>query len=354
MLINLLGELAGRLLTHSVPKAGLVKLSYSDDAEQVDVVDNLKILERPSRIFRAGAVDASSTTIKVGGEVALSVGVVCGSSLVTYPDWVGRNVEAPFASALINEGLPGVTNSYIMLGVKYVDDPDLPEGALAHDVRISIETLMIKKAVNYLPTNSILLVDGPIHYPIHHPKAVSNWNSELARLNDHRVNTLREVVKHGLIPVNVVKRVWSSRYLPEAVGNGVTDLMMLERVLRSLSPVLKPVRTPVYRYVRGRGPERYFTYVVIPKSRVYGGYSIFRVEFLREVYEMVTPEFADEVVAYVAYEAFDYGLDIPYRLNMADTYSKKVIRSITLTLVNLMKLRGMSIPYGAVEDVGMV
>ncbi|MEM0504404.1 MAG: DNA double-strand break repair nuclease NurA [Sulfolobales archaeon] len=350
MLLQLLNELADSITNNSNFSRATVRLTTLEVSQDVEVLDKPKVISRPSRPLVSGAVDAASSNIMTNNnEVALSVGVVCASKITVYPDVMTSVTEAPFAGTLLGSRMAGVTDSYIMLNLRYADDPNLPLGAISHDVRINLESYMISKSLEILQPNTILMIDGPIYYPLHHPKMVCRWNDELSRLNECRTKLIREAYRYGLLPVNIVKRVRNSYYIPPSISSGVSDVEFVEALIKDMNVRSKPIRTPIYLYRRGEGPARYFTYVAVPKSSIYNTYSVFRIEVLKEVFDDMPYDFMDDALSYIVFEAYDYGLDIPYRLSIADSYSKGVLSKMTKIFVNMLIMRGVSIPYEALE-----
>lgn len=350
MLLQLLNELADSITNNSNFSRVNVRLNTLEVSQDVEVLDKPKVISRPSRSLVSSAVDAASSNIMTSNnEVALSAGVICASKITVYPDVMTYVAEAPFAGALLGSKMTGVTDSYIMLNLRYADDPNLPLGAISHDVRINLESYMISKSLEMLRFNTVLMIDGPIYYPLHYPKMVCSWNDELSRLNEYRTKLIREAYRHGLLPVNIVKRIRNSYYIPPSVSRGVSDVEFVEVLVKDMNVRSKPIRTPIYLYRRGEGPARYFTYVAVPKSSIYSTYSVFRIEVLKEVFDDVLYDFIDDVLSYIVFEAYDYGLGIPYKLSIADSYSKGVLSKMTKIFVNMLMVRGVSIPYEALE-----
>ncbi|MEM0453673.1 MAG: DNA double-strand break repair nuclease NurA [Sulfolobales archaeon] len=351
--MKLLNELANSLSTYVSNSRASVELNTSETIQNADVIDEPKVLNMPAKTFMSCAVDAASTNIlTASNEIAFSLGVVGSSKIVTYPSFTSTNFEVPFIGTLFGYKSEGVTDSYLMLNSRYVDDPELPTGAIAHDVRIFLESYMIEKAVDAIPSGTILMIDGPIYYPSYHPKIVCKWNNELAKLNEFRVDMIRKSFKYGLTPLNIVKRIRDSYYIPQSITGGKSDINYVERLISNLGIKSKPIRTPIYLYQLGEGPARCFTYVAVPKSSIYGSHSIFRVEILKEIYDDAGHEFVDELVSYVAFEALNYGLGLPYRLTITDSYSKNMLSKMANIFINMLAVRGISVPYEVFEYGG--
>ncbi len=351
MLIKLLNELAESVSNNINVSRVPTNITLTELAQDVDVLDRPKILSKASKTLISSAIDAASSNIMTSSnEVALSVGVICSSSKVlAYPDITASTIDTPFAGALLADGVPGITNSYVMLNLRYVDDQDLPTGAISHDIRINMESYMIRKSLDILLPNTLLMIDGPLYYPLHHPlKITCKWNDELSRLNEHRIETIRAAYRYGLLPINIVKRVTNSYYL-STTSRDISDVEFVETLVKNLNVRSKPIRTSTYLYRRGEGPPRYFTYIAIPRSSIYSTYSIFRVEVLKDVYDEVPQELIDELISHIAFEALDYGLGLPYRLNIADSWSKGLISRMTNVFVKMLTVRGFSIPYEVLE-----
>jgi len=353
MILNVLRNVVDNLLANSSIRSVNIGLNDVEVVKDVSAIDKPKELKKPSKVFITGSADASSVTIKVvGNEVALACGVVSGFNILVYPEVSKSLLEVPFIGILVGDEHPGITNKYVMLGIKYVEDLYLPNDALAHDIRISIESLMIEKALHHLPQNSLLIVDGPIYYLKHQPDINCLWNEELVRLNEYRVDKLRRLYRYNnILPVNVVKRVRDSYYITSTISKNITDLEYVERLVNELGSRSRPFRTSLYECSLSIGPKRYFTYVVIPRSRIYSSYSIFRVELLKEVYDDLPYELIDSILSYIAYEAWGYGLSLPYKLYVADTYSKRLVHSMSDMLMKLLISKKVLIPYEVLENV---
>ncbi len=303
-----------------------------------------------------GGVDAASVTLRVArGELAIASGALTlGSRVVIYPGPGVSAPEHPFMGVPLKVSGEGVTNKYIMLGLEYSEDPELPENALSHDVRISLETYLIRKASTSRESSGtapVLLVDGPVVYPIKHPVEGSKWNAEIARLNLERVRAMREAVEQGLVPVSIVKRVWASSHLTRETGAEASyrnDLEFISSLVSGMSSWRKPTLVGPWK-VR-ESPVRFMSYVIVPQGIYWRTYSIFRVEMLKDAYEALGGEGNFERLAStLAYSALSHGASLPFKLYLTDRVTKQVIRGLTSNIKLLLRSRGITV---FVEEVG--
>ncbi len=313
-----------------------------------------KPLLKPSRRFQVAAIDAAAATLHVpAGEVTVVAGAFCGpSSLRAYPGlrigWF--SAKPPALGAPIDADIEYVMNRYVKVGLKFVNDPDLPEGALSNDLRIFIETHMIKSSINEVSEGTVLLIDGPVIYPLTHPVEGSVWNAELGGLNEDRVNAMLNLLENGVTPVCIVKRVWRAKHLIKALGlsSDVTDVQMIMGMLRVNVSSDKPLMIGPWE-VRGAGklPGRIMAYLIIPLSRTPRIYTLFRVEVLKPVKEFLGDLF-DDLISFIAYSTMSYGTYVPYRLYLADGLSKEVVSKNASYLENLLRINGVPLLYGGV------
>jgi len=297
---------------------------------------------------RVIGLDASSTSVSTYGiELAAAAGTIYWGQCIYYPRISLRDLPIPFISYLGDkEGLPGVTTSYIKLGIKYREDKALPEGALEHDVRISMETYLMALSKRVF-RETIILIDGPIYYPIYHSENLrSRWNDELHKLNEERVKMFKELTEEGFIPLAIVKRIETSKYLPTKYFGKDRDVNVLNRYLIKLRPPHKPLRTPFFIYEKAHlGPDRVFTYVAIPRSVVKGSYGIFRIEMLKETYESIKPKSLSELVTFLTYSSLNNRFLIPIKLLEADRISKSLVRMLKNYIIKRFEFYGLSVPY---------
>lgn len=306
-------------------------------------------LNKPSKRFRnIIGLDASSTSVSTYGiEIATASGVIYWGESFYYPRISMREFPIPFISYLgDNDTLPGVTNTYIKLGIKYRDDPALPEGALEHDVRISMETYLMNECLK-LFKNAYVLVDGPIYYPIYHSEGGRNrWNDELAHLNSERVQMFKELTSRGIVPIAIVKRIETSKYLPSNLFGEDLDVNIINRNLVKLTPPYRPLRLPFFTYEKARlGPDRVFTYLAIPKSIIKGSYGIYRIELLKETFESVSKKTLNELIEFLAFNSMNNKYLIPLKLLEADRISKALIKMQRNYIIKRFEFYGASIPY---------
>ena len=343
-------------LVNSLVNVELDRPKYSLEIADVELepVKDLKpvALPKPSRTYSTVvALDASTATIHVGGgELAISSGCIVLRNAFVYPSPKEVQEGPPFIGAPLNTGCDWVTDRYVKLGVRYIDDPDLPEGALAHDVRISLETFLIGKVLDLAGVGNpytLVLIDGPVEYPIKHPKEGSSWNAEIARLNDDRVSAMRDLVHGGFIPVSIVKRVWGSRYLTRNSDiHYLTDVQLVESIIELGEPLRRPSYVGPW-IVRWEGTERVIYYIVNPLSRFTKMYSLFRVEFLRDSHE-VAGRLVDDILSVIAYSAGSYGITVPYKIYLADYISKRTVSELARFSQYVMMLKGLPTLYGGV------
>ena len=324
-------------------------------SEEVIMPQNIELrrLPRPGRRWTFSAIDAASATLHVpAGEVTVVAGVLCGTrSTRIYPGFrIGRlSSEVPSLAAPIEGELDFVLNKYVKVGLKYVNDPDLPEGALSNDLRIYVETYLLRQALKGRCVGEVLLVDGPTAYPLTHPLEGSVWNAELGGLNEDRVNAMRELVDAGVAPICLVKRVWRSKHLVRAagLGEGLTDVQAILKLFRGALPSSPTLVGPWSVKAAGGVPERLMAYVIAPSAGA-SAYAIFRVEVIREAAELLGSKLG-EVLSQLAYSPVTYGTYVPYRLHVADRLSKEVASKNASALEALLRLNGVPLLYGGVK-----
>ncbi len=310
----------------------------------------LRELPKPGRRYTLSAIDAASATLHVpAGEVTVVAGVMCGvNSVRVYPSFrvgVFRS-EMPSLAAPIEGDLDFVLNKYVKVGLKYVNDPDLPEGALSNDLRIYVETHLLRQALKCRCAGDVLLVDGPATYPLTHPLEGSVWNAELGGLNEDRVEAMRELVKAGIAPVCLVKRVWRSRHLVRVAGLSwnLTDVQAMLKLLKGRLPGRPTLIGPWMVSAMGDAPERLMAYIIAPSAGT-SAYAIFRVEIIREAAELLGGRL-EEILSQLAYSPVTYGTYVPYRLHLADKLSKEVASRNASVLEALLRLNGVPLLYG--------
>ncbi len=312
-------------------------------------------LKKPSKRYVFAALDAAAATLHVpAGEVSVVAGALCDvRSAYLYP---GTGIVAsvngpPFLGAPIEEDLSLVSNRYVKVGLKYVNDPDLPEGALSHDLRIHMETYLLSVAKERLGSGTVLLIDGPVTYPYTHPVEGSVWNAELGGLNEDRVTMMSNLIEEGIIPVCVVKRVWRSKHLIRALGLSelLTDVKMIMNTLGLSDVPDKPLVIGPWEVSGSTDtPPRVMAYVLTPVAMPVRLYTIFRIEVLKAVQELLGEERFLELIAAISYSASSYGTYVPHRLHVADALSKEVVTKNASVLEAMLRLKGVPLLYGGV------
>ncbi len=352
MFQKVISELVSALVKLKVPKPkyGLI----SDDNARREIIGpngelNIRVLDEPSSTCRKllfAAIDAASATFHIGfGELSLAVAsYIYGSKLVIYPEL--RNISSisiPVVGSFLKiRDVNWITDKYVKLGIKYIEDPELPEGALAHDVRIALETYAIDRITSLMKPN-VLIIDGPIEYPYRHPLDQSLWNDEIRRLNRDRINVMKKLVSDDVIPISIVKRVWNSR--SQLIG--VDDVYTIIRRIINAGLTNKPAIVGPIKSWTSFNEVKYVYYVSIPLTSYLGSITLLRVEVLDSVlnrfYDLI-----DDVLSYIAYSSLKAGLPIPYKLHQADRVCKKVISSIAKSISALLKVKGVPMFYGGV------
>ncbi len=353
MIKNILSMLVDELASATLRRSDYA-LAYDYSIKDIHLhLKDVEVVElgKPKSRYEVLALDVASATIHIGGgEVALATGCVVGRKLVTYPSLIrGSTKGPPFIGAPIMRELNLITNKYIMLGVRYSDDPDLPEGALTHDVRIALETHLIREASRTLAKGGLLLVDGPIHYPITHPKEGTIWNIEIEKLNESRVKAMYEVLEDGLLPISIVKRVWGSKHLAKKVGLSSTrDVALIESMVSTRYEKLsKPLMIGPLTIVE-HGIKKALTYIAVPTSRYSKVFTIFRVEMLKDVVDSLESKLTD-IVSSLAHSTIHYGTSLPYKLEIADSVSKELTAGMASLVEMLLKIKGIPVLYGGVS-----
>ncbi len=340
-----------RALSGLPPRQLRTKLAETINNE-VHVPDlKLRPLSKSNKKYLLAAVDAASASIHIpSGEIAIAAGaVITGRNLKTYPAISGVAIGPPYVGAPADGGISWVTSRYLKLGTPYFEDPDLPEGALSHDVRISIETYLIKN-LKMDERNTILLIDGPAVYPFTHPTEGSKWNAEIGLLNEDRVNAMTKLLERGIIPACIVKRVWRSSYIPTTIsGHGVKDVeYLMSKILDMGGQTSKPlVLGPWEARSRVGLPDRYMAYLVIPTNPYLRNYSIFRVEIVREVAETLGDGIED-ILSTIAYGTYAYGGYVHPTLQVVDKVTKDLVSRLARTLETALRMAGVPIMYGGV------
>jgi len=350
---SILSILVDELATASLRRSKYA-LTYDYDAgniylqlKDIDVVE----LEKPRSRYDVVALDVASATIHVGGgEIALAAGCVVGKKLLTYPSLIKGSANGPpFIGAPITRELSLITNKYVMLGVRYSEDPDLPEGALTHDVRIALETYLIREASEVTSREGILLVDGPIHYSITHPKEGAMWNIEVEKLNESRVKAMHEVLELGYFPISVVKRVWASKHLARKIGLLDTkDVALIASIINTKhGRFSRPLMVGPIE-IAEREIRKILSYVVVPSSKYSRVFTIYRVEVLKGTADALGNKLKD-VMSHLAYSTMSYGTSIPYKIEIADSVSKELTASMASLVELMLKVKGVPVLYGGVS-----
>ena len=349
MFSTVIKELINALLSMRIERPKY-KLSLEDyDIKGLIKEVGIHKLERPSRLLKVGAIDAASVNIHVGfSELAIAAVSYVGHKLfIALPSYKNINVSSdipPIISSYISlNNVKWVTNKYVKIGTKYLDDPELPEGALAHDIRISLESYMIKELANFADAD-VVIIDGPIEYPLKHPVEESRWNREVKLLNEERVKSIRGLVERGVIPVSIVKRISGSRYLVRNPKEAINDALVITKIIDNIDKpsYLGPIIT------RGRysNMTRYLYYIVIPIKTHLTSYSLFRVELPKEAIESFSTEYISNILSYLAYNSLGYGLSLPYKLVQADRASKRIVSMISSLTEGILRLKGITLIQG--------
>lgn len=348
-MLDQLASLA-RTLSSLPPRHLRIKLAETINNEE-NVPDlELRPLNKAKEKYAFAAVDAASASIHIPcGEIAVAAGaIVTGRNLKTYPTISGVARGPPYVGAPADGGISWVTSRYLKLGTPYFEDPDLPEGALSHDVRISIETYLIKN-LKMCERIMILLIDGPAIYPFTLPMEGSKWNTEIGLLNEDRVNAMIDLLDRGIIPVCVVKRVWRSNYIPSITKYGIKDAeYLMTKILDTGGRLSKPFMLGPWESRSRVGlPDRYMAYLVIPTNPYLRSYSIFRVEIVRDVAESLGDGLED-ILSSIAYGTYAYGGYVHPVLQVVDKVSKDLVSRLARTLETALRMMGVPIMYGGV------
>jgi hypothetical protein len=327
-----------------------VELPLSENVETFSVPVRYEYLTRPSTETLIYALDAASATLHTGfGEVSVVAGaLVSPGNVYSYPNMSSPpSSEPPFIGALYGENLGFVNNRYIELGHPYRLDPFLPEGAIAHDLRINLENYLMEK-ISEFEEEGIVLIDGPATYPFHHVESGSKWSMELGLLNEKRVRAMKKIASKGFIPVCVVKRVWSSTYLPHAEELGLKDVEYILRFQKEIVPDRPLIIGPWEFRERVGVPDRMMAYVLIPLN-VYGPtFTVLRIEMLRDIAESIEVKF-NELASMISYNALMYAAIEPIQLLKADRISKELVKRIASLLEAVLRKEGLIILYGGAQ-----
>ncbi len=351
MFQRVIAELVGALVKLRIPRPKYELLSDLTNESVIGDKNELSIKEikEPKEIyskFTFAAIDAASVTLHVGfGELSLAMATyVDRNKLIIYPKLRDNvSIEVPVVSSYLKiESIDWITDKYLKLGIKYVNDPELPEGALAHDVRISLETYVMSKVYSRNEPPKVLIVDGPIEYPYRHPLEQSLWNDEIRRLNRDRVKVFKDLISRGVVPVAVVKRVWNSKtQIP-----GVDDVYTIVRKVINSGMINKPVLIGPITSWTSFSDRKYVYYISIPLTTYLGSITLLRIELLEDAVNKFN--YIDEVLSYVAYSSLRAGLPVPYILHQADRVSKRITSSIAKSISALLKVKGIPMFYGGV------
>lgn len=351
MFSTIIKELIDVLLSMRIEKPKY-RLSLEDyDSSKLIKEVGVHVLDRPNKLLRFGAIDAASINMHIGfSELAIAaVSYVGHRVFMALPSYKGTSINPnapPIIGSYISlDNVRWVTNRYIKIGIKYLDDPELPEGALAHDIRISLESYMIKELTNFDDAD-VVIIDGPIEYPLKHPLEESRWNKEIRLLNEERINNMKELINKGVIPVSIVKRVSGSRYLVRNSREVINDALIISNIIGNAS---KPSYIgPII--VKGKYSNiiKYLYYVVVPIKTHIPSYNLFRVELLREAIESMNAELLNDVLSYLAYNSTGYGLPLPYKLMQADRMSKKIVSMISSLTEGVLRLKGVTLIQGGI------
>ncbi|HDN75619.1 MAG TPA: DNA double-strand break repair nuclease NurA [Acidilobales archaeon] len=351
MFESIVRELIDALMSLRVEKPRY-ELRYEDMIGFTESELRLNYLSKPLRYYKTGAVDAASINLYVGfSQLAIAAGTFVGNSkTILIPYYKSEHMSddiPPIVSSYVSvRNVRWVTDRYVKLGVRYLEDPELPEGALAHDIRISLETFILSNIPTHGDDSELILIDGPVEYPLKHPLEESKWNIEVKRLNEERVRILRSLVEGGRIPLSIVKRVGMSKYLvrKSVKSSELTDTQLIYRLL-SRHEIEKPIYIgPIeVRSIYGL-TNKYMFYLIVPSSSYIRSFSIFRVEVIKEVYEYLSNKLTD-VLSYLALSTYSFGLPLPYKLNQADRASKKVVSAMASLINGMLKIKGITTIY---------
>jgi len=330
------------------PKRVLRKEAISLWEEPIPPVEMWKASQPKKLQGSVLAIDAASVSIYVpAGEVAVTAGALLnGKNIVTHPSPALTSSRGPpFMGAPTGVDLSWITYRYLKISIPYAEDPLIPEGAIAHDIRINLETQLIRKAAD-LGVEGVLLIDGPSVYPFTQPAEGSKWSTELGLLNEDRVDVMIRAFRKGLIPVCVVKRIWGASQIPEASRGGVRDVEVIIGRLGGRIPEDVPVVFgPWESRTRVGLPDRIMAYVIVPHHPYLRNYSIFRVEFLRDVAESLGDGLKD-LIASVAWLTKSYGTYVPPSLHVVDKVSKELVSQLSKMVESKIRLSGIPILYG--------
>ncbi len=318
--------------------------------EEVQLPEELSVfsLDKPNERFNFVGVDAASITLYTPyGEVAITSGAIGTLNRTSYyPSKLRPTKERgpPYVGALESGGLDWVTDKYILLGTPYKLDPFLPEGAISHDIRIGLESYLISRAKK-LFKNALLLIDGPATYPFSPVTEGSKWSVELGLLNKLRVKALMEAFAEGLTPICVVKRVWGSAYIPEAVAEGNKDVSVVMNYVSKHFPLTKPLIIGPWEN-RGRVgvPDRIMAYLAIPINPYLHTVSVLRIEVLRDIAESINTKLI-ELAKALSWEIMEYGTYVPPAIQVADKLSKALVRRHASLIETVFKRTGVLILY---------
>jgi hypothetical protein len=187
---------------------------------------------------------------------------------------------------------------------------------IAHEVRISLETLGLKIAVEVVPDKSLILLDGPLYQ--------RTWSREIRRnpylrddwreLTKERIEVLKKASEDGFIVLGSVKRLDKSQHLVKIHGSllgkfglpfqpqendhaetiFLASLHVRKRKLSGYGPLLiGPFSLNPSQDVKNEVgidiPEIIYSYVVIPQMPFTGDLNtpcgVLRLEVLRSDYE---------------------------------------------------------------------
>ena len=324
-----------------------VRLSINEEVETPSDLP-ISFLDRPEDKVSFVGIDAASITLHtLYGEVAIASGAIGTKANASYyPTFLGysRGDSLPYVGALESGGLNWVTDEYVLLKKPYRLDPFLPEGAISHDIRINLESNLILKA-GKLFNKSVLLIDGPATYPFSPITEGSEWSVELGLLNNLRVKAMMKAFNSGLIPLCVVKRVWRSIYIPEAISSERKDIAVIMNYVNKHFPLSKPLIIGPWES-RGRAgvPDRVMAYLVIPLNNYLNITSILRVEMLRDIAETLGKDFLNLSKA-LSWEIVEYGTYIPPEIQVVDKLSKALVRRYASLIEAVFNRMGILILY---------
>ncbi len=337
-------------LKEAILNEGGIEQPLNEGSEMRDVPVKYEYLRRPYIETQIYALDAASATLHTGfGEVSVVAGaLISAGSVFSYPSISSPPPsKPPFIGALYSGNLDFINDKYIELRHPYKLDPFLPEGVIAHDLRINLENYLIEKVTEF-GEKGIVLIDGPATYPFHQVESGSKWSMELGLLNEKRVQVMRKIASKGFTPVCVVKRIWGSTYLPPAEELGLKDVEYILRLQEGTLPKRPIIIGPWEFRERVGVPDRLMAYVLTPLNIYSPSFSVVRMEMLRDIAESSEVRFK-ELASIISYNALTYAVIEPIQLLKADKISKELVRRLTSILEAVLRREGLMILYGGAQ-----